>query len=145
MRRKYLAASIAAIAGCAAAGGGDDAPAVDGPPATIDGAPLDAGPDAEVPDAALVDASIEMRSFTDDTPGDFAGATLVDATIEPWGALAPVAYYTGGLLQRASDTGVFTDGATATWAQVTGFPATSKSAISWHSIALWGADTPPSV
>lgn len=152
MRR--LAGALAVLAGCAAAEnqpdggtvvpdarGSDDAAPADGPPV-----PLDAEvPDAEMPDAMLIDAQLEARSITDDAFGDFASAATSATTVEGWGAVAPVGYYTGGLLQRGSDTGYFTDGTVATWADVLGFTATGKSSIMWHSAANWAADTPPSV
>jgi len=146
--REALVTALAVIAGCAAAnsqpdGGGDgppDAPAADAaPPGDAD------SPDAAIPDAALVDASLEARSFTDDAAGDFVAAALDGTTVEGWGAVAPVAYYTGGLVQRGSDSGYFTDGPTATWTQIDGFAPTGKTSIMWHSQASWGADTPPSV
>lgn len=146
MREMLLAASVAALTACAQADGDAavDAPrAPDG--ATPDAEVPDAAPDAEPPDAMTIDAAIEARSFTDDAFADFQGAAASEAVVEGWGAIAPVAYYTGGLLQRGSDAGYFTDGTTATWTDVLGYTATGRAAIAWHGAASWATDTPPSV
>ncbi len=132
-------------------GGGDDGATPDG--ATPDGladdaAAIDAMPiDATPIDAMPIDATLSMRSVLDDTAGEFTtGAGALDSTtVEPWGAVAPVAYYTGGLLQRGSDTGFFTDGPSATWADVMSYPVTARAAIEWRTQQDWGAGTPPSV
>lgn len=144
MRRPTLLAVSSLLCACATADvTGDGGAGVDGPPASPDADP--GAPDAASPDAMVFDAQIAMRSFTVDTEADFAGGTMTDATVEPWGALAPIAYYTGGLVQRASDTQFFTDGTTATWAEVMGYTPTGKTAISWLTSANWAQDTPPSV
>ena len=95
-------------------------------------------PDAAVPDAAV-------RSFTDDTAADFGSGTLASATVEPWGAVAPVAYYTGGLHHRASDDGYFTDGVTATWEEVQGFTRTDRRDLAWNASNYRAVGTPTSV
>jgi subtilisin-like proprotein convertase family protein len=148
--RRSLVGVLAVLAGCAAAenqpdGGGPIVPDASG--GGDDAAPIDGAPpiDAEVPDAMLLDAQLEARSITDDAFADFASAATTGTVVETWGAVAPVAYYTGGLLQRGSDTGYFTDGMTATWTDVAGFTSTGKNSIMWHSAANWVADTPPSV
>lgn len=150
--------------GCASAEVDPDASG-GGPPdaqGAIDGAVVDASPDATTPDATApdavppdavppdatpIDAMLQARSVLDDTAGELSAgaATLTSATVEPWGAIAPVAYYTGGLLQRGSDTGVFTDGTTATWADVAAMTPTTRAAIEWRTTQDWGAGTPPSV
>src|SRR4051812_30781824 len=113
MRRLTLLAVSSVLCACATADvTGDAGAGVDAPPGPPDSEP--GAPDAASPDAMLFDAQIAMRSFTVDTEADFAGGTMTETTVEPWGALAPVAYYTGGLVQRASDAQFFTDGTTAT-------------------------------
>src|SRR5688572_3958133 len=61
----------------------------------------------------------------DDSADELAamGATLDGAVIEPWGAVAPVAYHAGGLVAHAANDQRFTEPATATWAMVTGASA----------------------
>jgi hypothetical protein len=144
MRDVIVATALAVIAGCASAGAGGDAspPDASGPP-PIDGAPDE--PDALVPDAIPSDAMVQSLSLTDDVAADYVAAASSETTVEAWGAVAPVAYYTGGLLQRASDTGVFVDPSTTTWATIQGYTPTGKSAITWLSQQQWGSDTPPSV
>ena len=145
MRDVHVATALAVLAGCASAGVDGDGSVPDsagGHDAAPDGTPDDAAPiDAAIPDAV----TLSERTFTDDTAVDFAASATSEATVEAWGAIAPVAYYTGGLLQRGSDSGTFTDPSATTWATVQGYPATGKSAITWLSAASWAADTPPSV
>src|SRR5437870_13537320 len=63
-----------------------------GPP--LDAAPaIDAAPDSSTP-----------KQVIDDTAAEFAAGTHSATTVEPYGAVAPVAYFTGGLLASASDT-----------------------------------------
>jgi subtilisin-like proprotein convertase family protein len=143
MRDVIVATALAVIAGCASAGAGGDASPPDASATPIDGAPDE--PDALVPDAIPSDAMISSLSLTDDVAADFVPAASSETTVEAWGAVAPVAYYTGGLLQRASDTGIFVDPAATTWATIQGYTATGKNAITWLSQAQWGSDTPPSV
>jgi hypothetical protein len=145
MSRQYscallmLAACATSTGGQPDGGGGDDAPDAARPAdaAAIDGTPA--------PDGSPLDGSIESRSFTDDLASDFASAGRVETTVEDFGAIAPVAYHTGGLLQHGSDDGYFTDGPSATWTQVQGFTPTSRVAITWVTQGFWGPDTPPSV
>jgi subtilisin-like proprotein convertase family protein len=142
MRDVIVATALAVIAGCASAGGDASTPDASGSD-PIDGAPGE--PDALVPDAIPSDAMVSSLSLTDDVAADFVAAASSETTVEAWGAVAPIAHYTGGLLQRASDTGVFVDPSTTTWATIQGYTATGKNAITWLSQQLWGADTPPSV
>jgi len=140
MRDVYVALALCALAGCASAREDGDA----GPPdaRTGDDAAPDAEPDAAIADAMPIDGTVEARSFTDDAAGEFVAAATGETAVEAWGAVAPVAYYTGGLLARGSDTDRFTDGATATWAQVQGYAATGRAAIAWKSSVLWANGTP---
>jgi subtilisin-like proprotein convertase family protein len=112
------------------------------PDAGVDGPPP---PDAPPPDAPPPDAAISMGFFLDDVAADFTAGTLADAVIEPWGAIAPRAYYTGGLRVRGSDTGIFLDAVTATWTQVEGMTFTGTEApgraLTWDTAAA----TPPGV
>ncbi|MCC7000451.1 MAG: proprotein convertase P-domain-containing protein [Deltaproteobacteria bacterium] len=140
MRRLHLMAGLAAavaVAGCATAksGGDDDGgqnPDVDASMSGGDGGVV--GDDAALPDARVIDAqaidaapdSSTPRQITDDTAAEFAGGTLTAAVIEPYGAIAPQAYFTGGLLLSASDSGQTGDAAAATWAMVQAFTATGK-------------------
>jgi hypothetical protein len=146
MRRQYpcVLLVLAACAHSTPSGGGDagddDVGAPDAGPRP-DAAALDAGG----PDAVPLDGGVEARSFTDDVASDFAATALTDSTVEDFGAIAPIAYHTGGLLQHGSDDGYFTDGAGATWAQVQTFTPTTRTAITWLTQGFWGPDTPPSV
>jgi len=123
MREVFVAAAIV-IAGCASVGD----------------QPGDDGGDGVGPDAINSNASL-----TDDSAADFAAAAMGETMVEPWGAVAPAAYYTGGLVVRGSDTGEFLDAATATWDQVQAFPATGTTAITWTSSVNWGTGTPPTL
>jgi hypothetical protein len=123
------AISVAAIACAACAnakisidGGGDDASAA--------------------PDAQLI-----ARSFSRGSGGELASdlQALDEAVIASSGAVEPIAWYTGGLVAHASDTGVITDAATTTWAQVQAFPTTGKAAILWSTNLGWGSNIPPGV
>ncbi len=98
---------------------------------------IDAGP----PDAPPPDAATTAGFFLDDNVGDFTG-TLDGAVIEPWGAVAPRAYYTGALRARASDDGVFSAPASTTWAQVEATLATGKVAPMRRLTTAWGPGTP---
>lgn len=129
-----LTALCVLAAGCAQAELAADA-GVDSPPA----------PDAPPIDAPPPDAAITAGFFLDDTAADFAAGTLADAVIEPWGAVAPRAYYTGGLRVRGSDTGIFLDGVTATWAQVSAMTFTAAEAPARTLTADWGLGVPPGV
>src|SRR6185436_15951033 len=101
----------------------------DGPPVT---ATIDARPNADAPTAAR---HVTLDSFAQ----LHAGTSVLDgATIESWGAAEPIAWYTGGLLRHASDTGTITDAASATWAAVQAMPATSRAAIVWSAVTSWG-------
>ncbi|MCB9559621.1 MAG: proprotein convertase P-domain-containing protein [Kofleriaceae bacterium] len=122
-----------ALGACAAADVGSDAGPIDAA-APADGPRPDAGPG-------------EVRSLLDDTAVQLgAGASVLDqTTIQDRGAIEPVGYYTGGLLQRGSDSGTFAAAASATWSGVLGFTATAKTAIEWRTQESWGTATPPSV
>ncbi len=124
---------ILLIAGCANAQVAPDAGIDSGPPA-----------DAEVPDAEVPDAGTEAGVFLDDTAADFDG-TLSGAVVESWGAIAPRAYYTGGLRVRGSDTGVFTDAVTATWTGVEAMAFTTKIAAARDLDMQWGTGIPAGV
>jgi subtilisin-like proprotein convertase family protein len=104
-------------------------------------------PDAPLhPDAPPPDAPDPMPGFfVDDSADDFAGGSLDAAVIEPWGAIAPAAFYTGGLRLRASDTGVFSNATTATWAQVAAMPLTAAVVPGRTLWTGWGAGTPAGV
>lgn len=52
-----------------------------------------------------VDAAEASGFFEDTIAADFGGGDLTDAVIEPWGAVAPRAYYTGGLRGRRPGVG----------------------------------------
>jgi subtilisin-like proprotein convertase family protein len=108
---------------------------------TTDGGPSGDGASA-APDAQLI-----ARSFTRGTDGALASdlPTLDDAVIASSGAVEPIAWYTGGLVAHASDTGAITDAATTTWAQVQAFPTTGKAAILWTTNLGWGSSIPPGV
>ncbi len=113
---------------------------------TPDAAPIDSPPplDAAV-DAMPVDAAEASGFFEDTTAADFGGGALTDAVIEPWGAVAPRAYYTGGLRLRASDTGTFTNPAATTWLAVEGTIFTSAIAPGRTVAVNWGTATPAGV
>ena len=102
---------------------------------------VDARVDAARPDAA-VDAAVAPGFFVDDTAADFQGGTTAGAVVEDFGAVAPAAYYTGGLKVVASDTGVFADAVTATWAQVMALPVTASVAPARTLTASWGSGVP---
>jgi len=143
--RRCLFLALATLWACASsevAGEGDAAV----PDALVpdDGAGSDAPVDAP-PDGAP-DAMPQARTWRDDTAAELgAGASLERAVVEAPGVIAPEAYYTGGLLWRASNTGTFTDPVAMTWGQVTAFPATGKAAIARSTALAFGSDTPPSV
>jgi subtilisin-like proprotein convertase family protein len=107
---------------------------IDGPP------PIDAAIDA-----MPIDATEASGFFEDTTPADFTGGALTDSVIEPWGAIAPRAYYTGGLRVRGSDTYIFTNGATGTWAAVEAAITTSAVAPGRTINFDWIAGTPAGV
>ncbi len=125
-------------------GGDAGAQVRDGPqsdaPTDAPALPIDATADA--PDDAMAVA----RLWRDDTAAELgAGLTFDQAVVEAYGALTPAAYYTGGLLWRASDTGTFTDGANTSWATVTALASTGRTAITRATSLGFGPDTPPSV
>jgi subtilisin-like proprotein convertase family protein len=101
--------------------------------------------DAELDAAPPTDAMIGSGFFLDDVAADFAGGTLTGAVVESWGAVAPRAYYTGGLRVRGSDSGLFTDAATATWSAVDGSLATSPVAPARALTVAWGTAIPAGV
>ena len=104
------------------------------------GAGTDARIDARV-DAAP-DANLAPGFFLDDVASDFAGGTLLGAVVEDFGAVAPTAYFTGGLRVVAADTAVFTDASTATWAQILAMAVTPSVAPGRGLNVAWGSGTP---
>lgn len=132
--RGFPYACLWVLAGaCAQAESTADA-TVDSPP------PADAAVDAQP-----VDASVASGFFEDDTAADFASGALTDAVVESWGAVAPRAYYTGGLRVRGSDTGIFANAVTATWIGVEGTIFTSAVAPGRTVNVDWGTTTPAGV
>jgi hypothetical protein len=133
-----------------------DASMIDARPADasmVDAAPPDAPPpdasppDASPPDASLPDAMPVSQIWRVDTAAEFLAGppTQVLTSVDLRGAVEPAAYYTGGLLVRASDTGVITDAATTTWQQVLAFPASGKIGL-WRSTSqYWEGAAPPGV
>ncbi|HVV82173.1 MAG TPA: proprotein convertase P-domain-containing protein [Kofleriaceae bacterium] len=105
------------------------------------GIPSDARVDAEQVDAEP-DAAVGPGFFLDDSAADFAGGTQDGTVVEAFGAIAPAAYYTGGLLVRASDTATFADAATETWAQVMAMPLTPAMAPARTLTRDWGSGVP---
>ncbi|MFN0253322.1 MAG: PA14 domain-containing protein [Kofleriaceae bacterium] len=95
-------------------------------------------------DGAMPDAMPTARTWKDDAVADFTG-TLAGAVIEAPGSIVSSAYYTGGLLWRASNTMTFDSGANTTWATVSVFTQTGKVAVTRSTSLAFGADTPPSV
>ncbi len=105
-----------------------DAGADAGDAATPDAATDDAATDAATADAATdaatdaeVDAGpIVMRTLVDDSTADFGAGppALVDGRIDAPGVFAPRAYYVGGLCTGGSNSRLFDDGTTATWAAI---------------------------
>ena len=127
MRR--LGSCLLLVAGCASATYEPDA------------GTTDARIDAPRADAAL-DAAIAPGFFLDDVATDFAGATLTGAVVESFGAVAPAAYYTGGLRTDASDTGIFADATTVTWAQIAAMQVTTAIAPARTLTTSVGSGTP---
>lgn len=133
--RGHLCTCLCVVASaCAQADLAPDAAPIDSPP------PLDAAIDA-----MPVDATEASGFFEDNTAADFGGGALTDAVIEPWGAIAPRAYYTGGLRVRGSDTNVFTNPAATTWLAVEGAIFTSAVAPGRTVAVDWGSATPAGV
>lgn len=105
------------------------------------GPDVDARVDARRPDAAI-DAAVAPGFFVDDLAADFMGGTLTDAVVEDFGAIAPRAYFTGGLRVVASDTTAFPDAVTATWAQIMAMTVTPSVAPARSLTRDWGSGTP---
>jgi hypothetical protein len=87
-----------------------------------------AGPDATPdPDAGTgPDAGpLTGRMMIDDTAADFGrdGPTYVETRVEAAGAVAPRAYYQGSLCAGGSNSRLFDDGTTATWAVIPATPS----------------------
>ncbi len=85
------------------------------------------GPDATPdPDAGTgPDAGpLTGRMLIDDTAADFGGGspTYVETRLEAAGAVAPRAYYHGSLCAGGSNSRLFDDGTTATWAAIPATP-----------------------
>jgi subtilisin-like proprotein convertase family protein len=80
-----------------------------------------------------------------DSADELGAGTVSLAAIQSRGALEPIAYYTGGLLARGSDSGSFSSGVNTTWEQIQTFPFTSKIAVARESWFDWGDITPPGV
>jgi len=133
LRGFQLTCCAALVAGCAEAQTAPDAGVDSGP-----------RPDAELLDATAPDASTASGFFLDDLAADFDG-TLTGAVVESWGAVAPRAYLTGALRLRGSDTGVFTDAITTTWAQVEGMTFTTTIAPGRIPTTSYGTGTPVGV
>jgi len=122
---------VCLVCACAQGGGAarTDASSGDDVDAAVDGPPPDAPPVAMV--------------WRDDTAADFAPGTVDRAAVEvDFGAVSSAAYFTGGLLVHGSDTDTFGTAANATWAGVTAFTATTKSAIVRSSVIDYVAGTP---
>jgi subtilisin-like proprotein convertase family protein len=105
-------------------------------------------PDANVeppPDGTPVGDSQTAHAWKDDSPGDFGAGRADHTTVSARGAIEPYAYYTGGVLQRASDTGQIGDPATATWADVQAFPMTGHESLTRGAEIDWGSGTPAGV
>ncbi len=96
-------------------------------------------------DAPPGDGMTTARTWHDDTVADFAMGTVTGAAIEAPGSVAAAAYYTGGLLWRASNATTFETGVGTTWAQVSAFTQTGKIAVTRSTSLAFGTDTPPSV
>lgn len=82
--------------------------------------------------------------FMDEGPSAWNGTDAVfeDTAVESYGAIGPIAYYTGGLRARASDTGVFGTAATAAWTDVEAMTFTGRTKIQQGLTTAWGAATP---
>jgi subtilisin-like proprotein convertase family protein len=106
-------------------------PDADVAPPLIDGAPTSDGESAHV--------------WTSDSAAEFAGGHLDHVSVDPRGALEPFAYYTGGVLERGSDTGQIGDPATTTWAAVQAFPTAARESLARGGAHDWGGGTPAGV
>jgi subtilisin-like proprotein convertase family protein len=132
---RAFAIAILAVGACAKAG--NEVPTDGGAGDTA------AGDDGAI-DAEMPDAMPSARTWKDDAVADFTG-TLAGAVIEAPGSIVSSAYYTGGLLWRASNTMTFDSGANTTWATVSAFTQTGKIAVTRSTSLAFAADTPPSV
>ncbi len=104
------------------------------------------GDDAGVPDGASAGDGQSLHSWSDDSEGDFGSGTTDHAVVQARGAIEPYAYFTGGVLAHASDTGMITSGPGATWADVQAFPSTGKAALVRKAEQWWaGGETPAGV
>ena len=106
-------------------------------------------PDAALPPWADATPPIDAGPagpgfFLDDEAVDFEDidAILESSKIEPWGAVAPLAYYTGGLRVRAADANTFTNPAATLWADVLAYTFTSIETVARTLNVSWAA-TPP--
>lgn len=137
-RVRPFAIAIIVVAACAKAG--NEVPVGDG--GIVDqGVPAE---DAEI-DAAPTDGMPMAMTWRDDSVADFGMGTVAGAVVEAPGSVASAAYYTGGLLWRASNTMTFDSGPNATWATVSAFTQTGKLAITRSTSLAFAAETPPSV
>lgn len=125
---------IAGAGACAQAETSPDSAPTDSPP------PIDAAVDA-VP----IDANESAGFFEDTSSADFGGGALTEVVVESWGAIAPRAYYTGGLRVRGNDTATFTSAATATWAAVEAGILTSAVAPGRSVAVDWTTATPAGI
>lgn len=133
---RTLAIALFLVGACAKAG--NEGPRPDG--GTDDASPDDAmGDDAAPP----IDGGT-AKTWHDDVVADFTG-TSAGVFVEAPGSIAASAYYTGGLLWRASNASTFDSGPNTTWATVSAFPQTGKLAVARSTSLAFGADTPPSV
>ncbi len=94
------------------------------------------------PDAPEQRDGATAQALVDDSAEDFTGS-FEQAALQARGAIEPYAYYTGGVLQRASDSGVIASGGTTTWAQVQAFASTGQAAIARSTDLAWGSGETP--
>jgi subtilisin-like proprotein convertase family protein len=128
--------AIAIIVSAACAKAGNETPTDGG----VDDMSTNDGASDDAPDAMPGE-----QTWKDDSVADFSMGTVSGAVVEAPGSIASAAYYTGGLLWRASNTQTFDSGVNTTWATVSAFTQTGKIAVTRSTSLAFGADTPPSV
>ena len=106
----------------------------------------DDGVDAGLVDAPIdaeVDAPAASGTWRSDSDVDFIapGYRVSGATVVSRGAIEPVAYYTGGVLVRASAAAI--PAATATWDQVAAMVTTPAVGVARGTDIAWASTTPP--
>lgn len=134
-----FAACLVVVIGCATA---------DHTPDGAADAPL--SPDAfRPPDAPLPDAMVPVDAlpvgpgfFLDDDAAHFTGA-IDGAVVSEWGGVEPMAFYTGGLLARASDDGTIVSGGGAAWIDFQAMTLTTAATVYGGLDLSWGAVAPP--